>query len=538
MTDTAGWQPAKVGQALRIGDKLRTGKQSRATVRLADLSVLRISELTLFEILPPLQKEKKPLLDLKNGLLYFFSREKPTEVQFRTPTVGGAIRGTEFVLQAMENGETLLALLDGEVELGNEAGQITLRSGEQARAVAGQAPTKTALIDAISVIQWCLYYPAVVNSDEINFTAQESQGLRESLAAYRAGDLLKALATLPADVGPPSEARLVFEAALQLSVGRVDQAEKLLQSAPPGGRLPDALREMIAAVQGRTWTRLAPPTSVSEKLAHSYYLQSLAQLEEALKVARAATAQAPSFGFAWARVAELEFSFGRARQAGEALGKALQLSPRNAQALALNGFIFAAQERVKEATVWFDKAIEADGALGNAWLGRGLCRIRLGQNEEGRKDLQVAAALEPQRALLRSYLGKAFSQTGQDVLAEKELRLAKKLDSKDPTGWLYSALLNQQRSRVNEAIHDLERSQELNENQKVFRSKLLLDQDAAVRGANLATIYQDAGLTDVSLREAAKAVNSDYANYSAHLFLANSYAALRDPKFYNLRYDS
>jgi hypothetical protein len=47
----------------------------------------------------------------------------------------------------------------------------------------------------------------------------------------------------------------------------------------------------------------------------------------------------------------------------------------------------------------------------------------------------------------------------------------------------------------------------------------LLDQDRAVRSANLAAIYQDAGMSDISVREAARAVNADYANYSSHLFL-------------------
>ncbi len=59
-----------------------------------------------------------------------------------------------------------------------------------------------------------------------------------------------------------------------------------------------------------------------------------------------------------------------------------------------------------------------------------------------------------------------------------------------------------------------------------------------MRGANLANIYNDAGMTDVSVREAVRAVNSDYANYSAHLFLANSYDRLRDPNQINLRFET
>src|SRR6185369_15490569 len=164
----------------------------------------------------------------------------------------------------------------------------------------------------------------------------------------------------------------------------------------------------------------------------------------------------PNFGFAWARVAELEFSFGRGRAASAALEKALALSPRNAQAIALKGFLLCAENRIPDALRAFDEAIAADSALANAWLGRGLCRIRQGHAREGREDLQVAAALEPQRAVLRTYLGKAFSNVGDDTRAVKELALARSLDPNDPTAWLYSALLNQQRSRINEAVDDLE----------------------------------------------------------------------------------
>src|SRR5262249_41672614 len=85
---------------------------------------------------------------------------------------------------------------------------------------------------------------------------------------------------------------------------------------------------------------------------------------------------------------------------------------------------------------------------------------------------------------------------------------------------------------------DLEHSQELNDNRQLYRSRLLLDQDRAVRSANLANIYRDAGMTDWSVREAGRAVAVDYANYSAHLFLANSYDELRDPNRVNLRYET
>src|SRR5439155_11613807 len=150
---------------------------------------------------------------------------------------------------------------------------------------------------------------------------------------------------------------------------------------------------------------------------------------------------------------------------------------------------------------------------------RGLCKIRRGHAEAGRQDLHVAAVLEPQRAVLRSYLGKAFSNAGDNQRAEKELALARRFDPNDPTSLLYSALVEQQENKVNDAIANLEKSKELNENRRLFRSKLLLDEDQAVRGANLASVYQDAGIftwnknvavSDWSVREASRAVNYDY----------------------------
>ena len=86
-------------------------------------------------------------------------------------------------------------------------------------------------------------------------------------------------------------------------------------------------------------------------------------------------------------------------------------------------------------------------------------------------------------------------------------------------------MINQQHNRINQAIDDLEKSQELHENGALFRSQLLLDQDRAVRSANLASVYRDAGMNDVAVQEAAKAVSYDYANSSAHLFMSDSFNA-------------
>ena len=542
------WMPAQAGQVLHPFDRIHTAKNSRVALRWSDHSTVPFGASTELEILPPDSPQALAGLHLVRGIISFFHRDRPGRIQIITRGAVAGVEGTEFVLAVDDADLTTLSVIDGKVRLSNPQAALVLTNGQQAAVAPGQAPVRTAGFIANNVLQWCFYYPGVLDPTELPLPAETQKILADSLAAYRTGDLLAALAKYPAARTPGSDAERIYYAALLLSVGQVGPAETILvklSAANADGRiqhLAAALRRLIAAVKRQPGPALRPPELASEFLAASYAEQSRAiretSLENALGLARQATKMAPDFGFAWSRVAELEFSFGHTRESLLALDQSLALAPRNAQALALKGFLLAAQNKTREAVTWFDRALAVDPALGNAWLGRGLCRLRAGDKNGGREDLLVAAALEPQRAELRNYLGKAFASAGDSAHAAKELQFAKKLDPKDPTSWFYSALLNQQDNRINEAIRDLEKSEALNDNRRVYRSQLLLDQDRAVRSANLAAMYQDAGMSEVSVREAARAVNEDYANYSAHLFLANSYNELRDPNEINLRYET
>ncbi|HUA64520.1 MAG TPA: FecR domain-containing protein [Alphaproteobacteria bacterium] len=545
------WVLTQTNQMLYPGDRLRTGDNSRVTVLWSDKSVVPLGPLTQIEILAPDNPGSLPGLNFVKGVLSFFHREKPGRIRVLTHGANASIEGTEFVLRASgidSSEQDTLSVIDGKVLFSNSQGSLLLTNGQQAVVEPGKAPIRTAGFIANNILQWCFYYPAVLDLGDLPLTRDEERLLEPSLDAYRAGNLLAALAKFPDLRQPESDSERIYHAAVLLSVGEVDKTESELDGLSNTvrtdrlARLADALRTLIAAVKRQSSPSSLEPELPTEFLADSYYEQSLAKgdasLNAALSMARQATALSPQFGFAWERVAELEFSFGRIRESEAALNKSLNISPENAQALALKGFLLAAQNRIADATAWFDCAIAADGSLGNAWLGRGLCRIRRGDASEGLHDLMVAAATEPQRSLLRSYLAKGYSNANDDLLASREIAIALRLDPNDPTGWLYAALIKQQQNRINGAIGDMEKSQALNDNRQLFRSKMLLDQDNAVRSVNLATMYEDAGMEDVAVREAARAVTYDYDNSSAHLFLSDSYNALRDPTGFDLRYDT
>jgi len=538
------WDPAHTNQLLYAGDRLRTDHHSRAVVRLSDGTTMSVGAEASLSV--PNGRARVSLNPLR-GLFFFLHRDRAADFELRNQTTVAAVRGTEFHLEVGADGTWALSVLDGEVLLQSASGELALGSGQAGLVPPGERPQRAVMRPASDLIQWCLYYPAVLDPDELALTAAEESRLGESLGAYRAGEVAAALACVPTPNDPTSSAEAIYRAALLLGCGQVEQSERLRrglslsgEDAAREGSLNRALTELIAVVkaQPRTRTASARPASASEWLAESYRLQAEGRLAEALAAAREAVGRSRRFAFGWARVAELEFCFRHLAAAGDALAQAQSLAPRNVQAKSLEGFLLAAAGRTVVSRRCFDEAIALDGSSPDGWFGRGLCRIRQGEMEAGRQDLLVAVSLEPQRAVVHSYLGKALAASWITGRAHQEFELAKLLDPRDPTAWLYSSLLLAQENRINEAIAGLEESVGLNTNRSLFRSRLLLDEDRAVRGANLARVYQDAGLEEVATRTATKAVESDYASYSAHLFLADSYNALRDPGQVSLRYET
>jgi Flp pilus assembly protein TadD len=532
---TTNWNIATNGLALKPGDKVRTRAASRAALQLSDRSVVRLSERTTLEILPPRNAEKRRF-GLPDGKIYFFNREKPSDVEFDTPLAAGAIRGTEFLLETKaEDGATHLALLDGLVVLNTASGEVNLKRGEEVRLAAGQPPQKTALVNATAIIQWALYYSAVLHPADLGLTPTERQSLAGVLTNYLAGDLLKARAMWPTEFSSTNVGAICLQAQLSLAVGLVEEAIAMLAPLPKDASPVLALHELIATVRGGTNFVAAPPLTASEFISRSYSAQAHRDLEAARAAGRRAVELAPELGVAHARLAELEFAFGQRAAALHELQRAYELSPRFPPAYALQGFILLEQGKSQLAKTHFDAARDLDAAFGPAWLGRGLCLMRERDFGAAREAFQAAAALEPQRGLFRSYLGKAASELRDSKAAEKEFRLAKELDPNDPTAWLYSALHLWQENRLNDAIRDLENSSDRNDNRAAFRSQLLLDQDRAVRSANLAALYEEAGLPDASRQTATRAVNESYADFSGHLFRANALAAQENANRFDLR---
>jgi len=534
-------QPLVLDQLVEAGQQLIANETGEALLAFEDTEIRMERGSTLV-----LAKATNGLVaQIQTGAVYVLTRGEQA-LAFATPHGEIVGLGSEYEIRVLGD-HTTVTIMEGAAAISSIGltNRLRLEPNEQGTLRPGQAPQKQP-IRAENVMQWWLYYPGVIDTDELPLNPLERAALSAPLQAYRDGDFLEAYRQMPPRGADNSAGQRLFRVAVLLGLGDIIQARQQL-SELGGSNLPlaTAMRTLIAAVAHEIEQEPPSAATASEWVALSYWHQARHELGRALEAARKATEQSPEFGFAWARVAELEFGHGRTRASERAIQRSVALSPRHAPTQALRGFVSAAQNRIEEAIGAFNAALDLDHRLGDAWLGLGLCRIRRGELEAGREDLKAAVLVEPNRALLRSYLGKAFGESkewlGADrqlELATNELAMAMRLDPNDPTPWLYRALLEREQNHINPAVTDLEKSIEHNDNRALYRSRQLLDEDKAVRSSSLANLYQSAGMEQVAVQEAAKAVSYDYANYSSHLFLSESYNALRDPTRFNLRYET
>lgn len=546
--DDTQWQDVKLDDIYCPGDSVRTLEHSRASFILKNETVIRLDENTLVKLSGP-TAEKPTLLQLLSGSAFFMSRY-PHPLTIETPYVNAASGGTEFNIKVDKDKQsTSITVIEGQMNLTNDAGSTVVKSGQEAITQAGQAPVMRLLLRPRDAIQWALYYPPILSERDLHLQAAE--GLPESdwrsivlrsIDRYKAGEIDQAIALvegapteIPNEINDPRF--YIYRASLLISIGQVDQANADITQAltlTPNNGLALALQAMIAVVQNDKGKALqlakaavkAEPEAVSVQLALSYAEQANFHLPDALAAAKRAVTRDPDDALAWARLAELWMAQGDLEKALDAAQRAASISPNQALVQTVLGFANLVQIKTSAATKAFTQAITLNSADPMPRLGLGLAEIREGNLEQGRKEIEIAANLDPSNSLLRSYLGKAYYEEKRDPLAVIQYDQAKALDPNDPTPYLYDAVLKQTTNRPVEALHDIQTSIELNDNRAVYRSKLLLDEDLATRSVSLARIYDDLSFQQLALVEGWKSVNVDPTNYSAHRFLADSYGAL------------
>ncbi|HEY4732309.1 MAG TPA: FecR domain-containing protein, partial [Gammaproteobacteria bacterium] len=507
-SDAARWSPAILNQTYCAGDIVHVGENSRAAIELSNETIIRLDQKTII-VLSEIEEKESSWLEVLKGTIHIITRV-PKSLKIKTPYVNAFVEGTEFLIR-VEDEQTLVSVIEGQVMVENDLGRLLLASGQSSMTRDGEAPVLRLDIRPNDAVHWSLYYPSLL----------DKQG-----AAPPDGS------TTDATVWD-----LLVQADALLAVGRVEEAAQLLGQVLeliPDNSTAYAMLSIIALAQNEKDQALElankalsfHPESVEALIGLSYGLQAHFELEGARLQIEKALRYEPENALLMARLAELRLSLGDLDQALVVARRSVELNPQQARSLTVLGFVYLGKFKVQGAKEIFARAITLDQADPLPRLGNGLALIREGDLKSGRREIEIAASLDPNNALVRSYLGKAYYEEHRSKLAADQFELSRSLDPLDPTPWFYDAIRKQSENRPVEALFDLQKSIELNDNRAVYRSRFLLDQDLASRSASLARIYNDLGFQQLALAEGWKSVNTDPGNHSAHRFLADSYAVL------------
>jgi Tfp pilus assembly protein PilF len=363
-TGETQWQTVKLDDTFCPGDTIRVDDQSRAALSLSNQPLLRLDQNTTIT-LGGVEEKRGAIVTLAQGAVHFFSRIR-RNLEVRTGFVNAGVEGTEGLIR-VEQDRTLITIYDGQVLASNAAGSLALASGQSAVAEAGKAPVGRVVARPRDAVHWALYYPPV---------------------------MLLAPGEAPPKEDPGDPRFLAYRASQLQAVGRVDEANadiKRALSINPMYSDAYALQAIIFVVQNERDKALSSakkavetgPKSATARIAMSYAQQAAFNLEGARASVEEAVKLNSNDALAWARLAELQSSFGRLNKALDAAKKAVDLVPNLSRTQMVLGFAYLTQVKTTESRAAFEKAIALDDADPLSRLGLGLAIIRDGDLDAG-----------------------------------------------------------------------------------------------------------------------------------------------------------
>ncbi|MGB8992158.1 MAG: tetratricopeptide repeat protein [Desulfobaccales bacterium] len=430
-------------------------------------------------------------------------------------------------------GQPAVASLIREGEAAYDQGHLS-EAGEKAQAVLAQDPGNSRALTLLGWVSLQKYNPdeavkqfrQVRQPDDLTIV-----GL--ALALYELGDATGPYQSISAAMqkGKPSPLLVTMSGYTALMAGRVEEARSRLEAAvnlpPPAPRLARALLVQIDLVQNR---KEAAQTEASQALAlapdspmalFSMGLVKMASFEltAATRYLEKAIDADPRFVEAYVYLAKIWLGSEYLSRAQRTIDKALRLAPRDPLVLSLAGFVRLAFRHYSAAFQYWNQALQANPRFGEPHLGLGIYYFRHREFRRGLEEMLTATLLDPRVASYQTELGKALYQVRSFDRALEVYDYTKTLDPRDPNPYFYKGIALSDLHRPGEAIQEINKSIELNDNVAMFRARSLLDQDLAVRNYSLAKSYQQLGLNEWAYSKAVTAVNYNPHESSAHLFL-------------------
>ena len=512
-------QPALPDMDLFGGDAVITEDRGWAAILLSDETMVQVNRNTVFvlkEVAPTAQwfkpagksppKRSSPgrsFYRLDRGEAWFRNKNRDMLIHIETPMVTAGIRGTEINMTVAPDNVVTIAVIEGEAVAENRFGGITGKAGELITVHPGRAPVKRLLLKPGDAVQWTVTIPPGL----------DSYLKKEAAAAPGLPDLVRLRRMIDAQV----------QLEQRVTQGTADPSDWawLALVRLYRGKTREALQAARKAV-------ILDPDSLTARIVLSYCFQGVFDLASAMAVLETVLEQDPGHVLALTNMAKLLFASNRTVEARSLIDRAAGLAPDHPDVLTLKGFLALAMQDYPQVEPAFRQAIKSNPQVAEAFMGLAIYHMRQGKTDIAFKEIAGAVLLEPRRSVFASYWAKMLYQVRRFDRALELLDLAQDLDPNDPTPHLYRAIIFRDLNRSGEAVAQLNRAIELNDNRAVYRSRFLLDQDQAVKNVNLSIIHNQLGLSKWAESQALESIKTDYRNASGHTYLGGALLNMED----------
>ena len=525
----AAWVPAAVNQTAGPGSFVRTLANSQMGLLMADRTQIRLNQNSQLQIKSSADAAATAVR-LNSGRAWSQARPQTAstdgaapkpKLTMETASATMSIRGTDWEVEILPNGQTQLIVLSGTVEMANDLGAISVGKGEAAVAEVGKAPTKLLLVRPQNRVQWVSSW----KPDPQRWLGPDATRWAAPVRGILAGDYSEAVTTLtPLYNQDPMAAILLAD--LLLHQGEVQRAIDALSRHADAGKGDPRATALLAAALARNDQADAAQSLISTALTHfpQHGGLLLAQGELAIvqgqaNQARQALSKAigvqPKQAQAWLGLGLIESERENTRAARQLLGQALRLDPTLSRASAELAAAEAFAGNTAAAHQLLDELLAREPANYVALTARGISQLHVGQASEALNSFMKAGLIEPRYARAWVYSGIAFYQLGERQRAIEAFERAAQLDPRDPAPNLIESVVHEDALQLGNAVQSARRAQA---NIPYLKSlnQLASDQKGS---ANLGTSLANFGMEEWAGYYAGLAYSPYWGG--SHLFLAD-----------------
>jgi hypothetical protein len=173
------WGDGQRGVRLDSGDLVKTYEQSLAAVMFTDdKSLLKVRDNSILAIRGKRTgKSISKRITCKFGNFWIKVTKQKSQLSVETPSGVAAVKGTEFYCIVDSDGNTMVLVINGIVELINKLGKALAKAGETGKLMKGQPP-EVSPTDPKTMQSWATEDE---QSNEFLFEFQDSDGNKKNL---------------------------------------------------------------------------------------------------------------------------------------------------------------------------------------------------------------------------------------------------------------------------------------------------------------------------------------------------------------------